>query len=85
MLRVYPTDIGRTATGAAARTGAWREVVAAASPAADTAAMSDQFSCHWDFARIAEPHKSSWNLEAWRPDVGYAATVQAECNPGGPE
>ena len=84
MLRVYPSDAGRTTSGDPARTGAWLEVVRAA-PTADTASMRDQFYCHWDFARIVEPGKASWNLEEWRPDVGYAATVQAECNPGGAE
>lgn len=83
-LRVYPTASGRTAAGDLARTSAWQEVLRTA-PLADTASMRDQFYCHWDFARLVEPAKTSWNLEAWRPDVGYAATVQAECNPGGPE
>jgi hypothetical protein len=36
-----------------------------------------QLRCHADFA----PHKPSWDVEAWRPDVGYARTVFAECNP----
>lgn len=37
----------------------------------------DQLVCHianaWD--------KKPWNLDAWRPNVGYAATVAAGCNP----
>ncbi|MGZ4521732.1 MAG: DUF2599 domain-containing protein [Mycobacteriaceae bacterium] len=84
MLRVYPTASGRTATGDAALGQAWQEVLRAA-PTSATASMADQFRCHWEFARIVEPNKTSWNLEAWRLDVGYAATVQAACNPGGPE
>ncbi|WP_435736934.1 DUF2599 domain-containing protein [Cellulosimicrobium sp. PMB13] len=37
----------------------------------------DQIRCHWDFA----PFKSPWNIDSWRPNVGYAATVAAGCNP----
>ena len=39
--------------------------------------MKDQFHCHNDFASAKRP----WNLEPWRPDVGYALTVAAGCNP----
>lgn len=39
--------------------------------------LLDQLHCHAVFA----PLKSRWNLEAWRPDVGYARTVAALCNP----
>ncbi len=83
-LRVYPSAAGRAAASTAAGTAAWAEVVAAA-PGADTASLHDQFRCHWELARLFEPAKPSWNLEQWRPDVGYRATVDAECNPGGPE
>ncbi|PFG43031.1 uncharacterized protein DUF2599 [Isoptericola jiangsuensis] len=37
----------------------------------------DQIRCHWDFA----PFKTPWNIDSWRPNVGYAATVAALCNP----
>ena len=83
-LHVYPTEAGRTANGAPARATAWQEVVRA-SPQADTPSLHDQFNCHWDFARIIDPRKTSWDLEAWRPDVGYGAVVAAQCNPGGAE
>lgn len=37
----------------------------------------DQLVCHvanaWD--------KRPWNIDSWRPDVGYPATVAAGCNP----
>jgi hypothetical protein len=39
--------------------------------------LLNQLKCHAVFAS-AKPH---WNLEAWRPDVGYAGTVEAFCNP----
>lgn len=40
--------------------------------------MRDQLICH---ARNVGLLKVPWNLEAWRPDVGYAAVVAAACNP----
>lgn len=39
--------------------------------------MEDQYKCHVNFAK----NKVPWNLEPWRPDVGYVATVAARCNP----
>lgn len=43
----------------------------------NTAGMQDQFYCHVDFAGFKNP----WNLEPSRPNVSYAATVAAACNP----
>jgi hypothetical protein len=83
-LRVFPTEAGRRDFFPAAGDRAWAEVVADA-PGANTPGMRDQFLCHWNFARLVMPDKPSWNLEPWRPDVGYDATVAAACNPGGPE
>jgi hypothetical protein len=40
-------------------------------------ALVDQLHCHAVFASA----KPRWNLETWRPDVGYARTVLALCNP----
>lgn len=38
----------------------------------------DQLICHvWNAARVKVP----WNLDSWRPNVGYNATVLALCNP----
>lgn len=79
-LAVFPTPYGRTQAPASARGAAWNEVVALA-PGANRQNMKDQFLCHYDFARISAPDKPSWNLEQWRPDVGYWATVAAQCNP----
>ena len=39
--------------------------------------MHDQLSCHVSNAGFKDP----WNLESWRPDVGYNKTVLARCNP----
>lgn len=83
-LRIYPTDAGRADEFPPAVDRAWSEVVTD-SPAADTPGMYDQFTCHWIWARMVAPNKPSWNLEPWRPAVGYPATVQAMCNPGGPD
>ncbi len=43
--------------------------------------MEDQFYCHWDIVRLRAPNKESWNLDSWRPNVGYWNTVRAQCNP----
>jgi Protein of unknown function (DUF2599) len=83
-LQVFPTAAGRSDASPAGGEQAWTQVLAKA-PTADTPGMHDQFLCHWNFARVIEPAKTSWNLEPWRPAVGYAATVSALCNPGGPE
>ncbi|WP_245717191.1 DUF2599 domain-containing protein [Nocardia jejuensis] len=83
-LLVYPTQPGRKDTFPTAGERAWQEVLSSA-PDADTPGMRDQFICHWEWARVVAPDKPSWNLEPWRPDVGYQATVNALCNPGGPE
>lgn len=86
-LRVYPTPSGRAAARASdlpAAGQAWAEVLAR-SPQADTPGMRAQFDCHWQFAELARPGKTSWNLEPWRPVVDDAAMVAAACNPGGQE
>jgi hypothetical protein len=41
--------------------------------------MYNQFACH--FVNPLTIPKSSWNLEPRRPDVGWAATYAAGCNP----
>jgi hypothetical protein len=91
-LRVYPTPSARVASrqpgtaGAAAKAAdeAWAEVLAQ-SPDADTPGMRAQFICHWRFAEIAQPGKTSWNLEPWRPVVDDSEMVASGCNPGGSE
>lgn len=83
-LMVHPTRAGRDTTFPGADLRAWQEI-RTADPAADTPGMRDQFRCHWEWARLIAPDKPTWNLEPWRPSVGYDATVDAACNPGGPE
>ena len=88
-LRVYPTTVGRQvsrqldkAPGQAEQ--AWQEVLAVA-PGADTPGMRSQFLCHWNFAELVEPGKTSWNLEVWRPTVDDNTMLMTGCNPGGTE
>ncbi|MEV6280030.1 DUF2599 domain-containing protein [Nocardia sp. NPDC051832] len=83
-LLVFPTVAGRQTSAPGSDERAWQEVVTA-TPDADSPGMRDQFICHWVWARLVQPNKPSWNLEPWRPAVGYQATVDASCNPGGPE
>ena len=87
-LRVYPTPSGRNVSvqvGTAADADeAWAEVLALA-PDAAIPGMREQFLCHWSFAELAEPGKTSWNLEPWRPEVDETQMVAAGCNPGGTE
>lgn len=83
-LQVYPTPSGRVTTADGAEDEAWSEVVRKA-PGAEMRSMRAQFDRHWAFARLAEPHKPSWNLEPWRPVVSAQQMYDARCNPGGPE
>jgi len=87
-LRVYPTLSGRAAARqpgtAILADEAWSEVLAL-SRDADTPGMRAQFICHWQFAELVQPGKTSWNLEPWRPVVDDAEMIASGCNPGGPE
>mgnify|MGYP001244525045 CR=1 FL=1 len=87
-LRVYPTPAARAAaaqigTGAQAE-AAWREVLAQ-SPDAGLPGMYEQFRCHWRLAEFAQPGKTSWNLEPWRPRVDEVTMLATGCNPGATE
>ena len=86
-LRVYPTLSGRQVAGQLGKSGgqtqqAWLEVLALV-PDANTPGMRAQFVCHWNYAEFAEPGKTSWNLEVWRPAVDENTMVVSGCNPGG--
>lgn len=45
--------------------------------------MRDQFICHQQIVALRAPRKPTWNLDEWRPNVGYLQTVNSQCNPGG--
>jgi hypothetical protein len=88
-LQVYPTPSARAAARQLGTAGtdageAWSEVLALA-PDADTPGMREQFICHWQVAEFAQPGKTSWNLEPWRPVVDATEMVRSGCNPGGSE
>ena len=74
-LAVVPSAWTR-AGGAAEQEGAWQGLVALA-PDADVPGMKDQLLCH----AFGAPNKAKWNLEPWRPAVGYYPTLAAGCNP----
>jgi hypothetical protein len=81
-LQVRPTVKGRLTAATHAATALSESLAEAGSiPQALTAAqresLEDQLRCHAVFA----PHKPVWNLETWRPDVGYPRTVLNLCNP----
>jgi hypothetical protein len=87
-LRIYPTAAARHLAAQSGTTvqadEAWAEVLTL-SPDADLPGMREQFLCHWTFAEIIEPGKTSWNLEPWRPQVPPEQMAAARCNPGGTE
>ena len=87
-LRVYPTESGRAAAAQLGTTAqadeAWTEVLALA-PDAAVPGMREQFMCHWQYAEFAQPGKTSWNLEPWRPVVDDTTMIDSACNPGGSE
>jgi hypothetical protein len=43
--------------------------------------LKNQYECHQVFVAVRSPRKPSWNLDEWRPDVSFWATVMASCNP----
>jgi hypothetical protein len=83
-IRIMPSIYGRNHAPEAPRT-ALAEALRIARPTplrltqSVRASLLNQLRCHADFA----PRKPLWDLEAWRPDVGYFKTVAAFCNPGG--
>ncbi|MFV0457561.1 MAG: DUF2599 domain-containing protein [Actinomycetales bacterium] len=78
-LVVVPGDLARSRDPRLIE-AAWREVITR-QPGADTPGMADQYRCHAQ----AVPDRAEFHLEPWRPAVGYAQTLLARCNPGGPE
>jgi hypothetical protein len=56
--------------------------VLALAPDAATPGMRAQFICHWEYAELAQPGKTSWDLEPWRPVVDDQQMFNAGCNPG---
>jgi hypothetical protein len=87
-LHVRPTWLTRTgggsdAAGYATGSIAWNELYDLyhnAGLCCNLSGMRDQFICHVMFV----PFKDTYDIEEWRPDAGFPATVTAKCNPGVP-
>jgi hypothetical protein len=76
-LIVTPTSCGRR-TAASSSAPAFAEAIRRGGRGAPHyRSLYFQFICHANFAA----DKPTWDLEAWRPDVGLAATILARCNP----
>lgn len=75
--RVKPTTYGRIQYAAIHAKYGWPEVVGKGVP--DRRGLFEQYVCHPN-SQIARV-KSTWNLDTWRPTVGYARTVLKACNP----
>ncbi len=75
--QVYPTGWGRSAPQYVHNGRGWEEAVSKGVPRRQ--GLYEQYTCHpWSaIARV----KSSWNLDTWRPTVGFWKTVAAACNP----
>ena len=75
-MSVQPTACGRWWNGWSGWVEAKREGNVSYSGDRD-ASMWYQYICHFDWA----PWRETWNLDEWRPNVGYLKTVRARCNP----
>ena len=77
---IVPGTLALSLYGAAA----WQETLDEADstgyPDPDTDSMRNQFYCHWDWVRIVQADKPSWNLDSGLPDKGYSGFVQDGCN-----
>lgn len=86
-IQVYPTGWARQNAGNyAVGTFDWDELYTKYSNRGlntNLNGMRDQLICHQQFVAVRSPGKASWNIDEWRPDVGYAQTVAQSCNPGG--
>lgn len=80
-LRVFPTLWGRISDINAEYFG-WKEVLAKTpGTREDSSSMRDQFYCHFDVVRVANPFKESWNLDLYRINVPYPTMILRRCNP----
>ena len=90
-LKVYPTNWARslafTSASYAVGVAGWNELYSkyknfGRGIKINLTGMKDQYICHQQFVAVKDPKKTSWNLDEYRPNVGYLATVNASCNPG---
>lgn len=87
-LKVSPTGWARANAGAyAVGVAGWDELYSKYRNRGlntNLAGMRDQFICHQQVVAVVSPGKATWNIDEWRPNVGYLQTVNSSCNPGGP-
>lgn len=75
IIRVYPVSQNYSRI---TNTEIWEKYKAIVPSTYETTTMHDQLICH---VRNVGLLKVPWNLEPWRPNVGYVAVVAAGCNP----
>jgi hypothetical protein len=80
-MKVSPTAWARTwgtsSLSYSVGVAGWTELSSAYYVGTNPGGFQDQYICHQQYAFF----KNTWNLDEWRPDVSYAATVAAACNP----
>jgi len=77
IVRVYPGP-GMPPVGRASGDSIYNDYKTLVSATYEGRKYRDQLVCHW---ANAGKFKVPWNLDSWRPDVGYTKTVAALCNP----
>jgi Protein of unknown function (DUF2599) len=85
-LQVTPTSWQRFWNGYWPGSAGWDELYAKYRDRGlntNLAGMRDQYICYVQIVSVYAPNKPTWNLDEWRPNVGYAQTVNSSCNPGG--
>ena len=86
-LQVTPTQWARSNAGSyAVGAAGWLELKAKYQNRGlntNLTGMQDQYICHQQLVAVRDRNKATWNLDEWRPSVGYVQTVNSYCNPGG--
>lgn len=77
IVRVYPGP-GMPPVGRGSGDSIYNDYKTLVSATYEGRKYRDQLVCHW---ANAGKFKVPWNLDSWRPDVGYTKTVAALCNP----
>ncbi|WP_186315334.1 DUF2599 domain-containing protein [Curtobacterium sp. BH-2-1-1] len=77
IVRVYPGP-GMPPAGRGSGDSIYNDYKTLVSSSYEGRKWRDQLVCHW---ANAGRFKVPWNLDSWRPDVGYTKTVAALCNP----
>lgn len=86
-LEVTPTEWARSnGSSYLVGTWGWDELYARyqAGLTTNLSGMRDQYICHQQIVAVYAPDRPTWNIDEWRPDVGWLETINSSCNPGGP-